>query len=376
MSFSTMKADSFEIIKLNETKLNLIKLNNLSIKSTLEMYSDMPVKYFPGKTFISIFHFHFHHFVLDTLCQYEYIKSYVPDINIEFINPFGIPTWRGADPTDMSPENFLNFLKTVHFAQSTSVIDTGVEQHKYFEDIFTIYNSENNKGIYCKESDNLLFESVYFIVDDAFFFNKQMLMDVGLTGEEIPWLSEDWQISSGSELFEKWGKLDWEDPAIILGSKKVQNYLYKTESYPKKIYVSRIAANNRYKEEMKLNFDFNQKNYEERVFEREEEIEKYFTDRGYKSVTLEGTPLLFQLLLFHNATHIASLSGSGLVNMLGCSKDAKIIEIRALKKFGYAYARYATTLGIPHIYIDIRNTDFDNTTIEQEFSKYEDDIQN
>lgn len=368
-----MKAESFELIKLKETKLNIIRLNNLVISPQGEFFDPNAANYFKGNTFLGLYHYHFHHHIMDTVAQYEYLKSYVPDLDIEFVAPFGYPVWR-KEITDRSSKHFIEYLKNVHFGTEKEKIGMNIEQHKYFEDTFYMYDTENKKNIYAKESDVMVFDSVYFLIDDGLFFSKEMLKDVGLTENEIPWLSEEWIASSLTKMFDEWGKLDWEDPGLKAARIKLNEYMYDIPDSPKKIYISRQKANERYLKEKEINLNYVDKNMRERYFEREADLEAYFNSLGYVSFTLEGTSFFNQLRIFHNATHIASLSGSAFINILGCKPDAKLIEVRALMAFPYCYERYANILGLKYKCVDLRELDHASMDIAKEMSRFRDEF--
>ena len=375
MEYKKMDIGSFEVLKSNDTKLNIIKLKDVTLYPHPDNARDARLLHIKGKTFLSLFHYHYHHFVIDTVAQYEYIKKYVPDLNIEFMARESSHVWNNSNSKSNSPDDFKKYLKTKHFFSTKDVIDLGVEQHKYFEDIFDMYNKDCNKIIYSEYSDQIFFEEIYFTVDDFEFFSIKALKEVGLTENEIPWLSDEWTRSSGSKLFEDWEKVLWELEGIRCASKKIKQYLKKNNKSPKKIYISRQLANKRYLEEKaKLDFWAVDKNIKTRVFEKEDIIEKFFVKNGYTAVTLEGMPFLDQMNLFYNATHVASLSGSGLINMIGCDSSAKIIEIRAILSFGYCYHDYGRALGLNYKLVELRDNDQIKYILEEELDKIIDEI--
>lgn len=376
MKYKKISIGSYEIIKVKETKLNIIKLKDVTLFHNPDYNHRKDQVIIKGKTFLSLFHYHYHHFLIDTVAQYEFIKKYVPGLNIEFMARDAAYMWRKKeDLSDYDPELFIEYLKTKHFGNSIEVINTGVEQHKYFEGIFNMYNKNGNKLIYSDITDDMFFEEVYFLVDDFEFFQIESLEEVGLTGKEIPWLSPEWKRTSGAKLFESWEKILWEHDGIRCASKVIKPLLKKDPKSPKKIYISRQLANKRYiQEKAKLNFWAADKNLKSRVFEEEDQLEEFFIKNGYTSVTLEGMPFLDQMQLFYNATHVASLSGSGLVNMIGCDSETKIFEIRAIRHFGYNYHDYARALGLDTKLIDLPDAAKRNCTIEEEMAKYINEI--
>lgn len=366
---------SFDVIPVKETKLNIIRLKNVRMFPQDKSFIDNESVYIPGKTFLSIFHYHYHHFFIDTVAQYEYIKKYVDNLNIEFITDDDAKSWRNENNLDRNPQLFKDYLKTKHFGYERKKIDLGVEQHKYFEGIFDYYNNDLNKLIYSSHVDNIFFEEIYFLVDDFHFFPLEDLEDVGLTGNDIPWLSKEWKATTGHVLFEYWEKILWELEGIRCASKSIRPNLVKNNLSPKKIYISRQLANKRYiQEKAKLNFWAVDKNLKARVFKKEYLIENFFVKNGYTSVTLEGMSFMDQMNLFYNATHVASLSGSGLVNMVACDENTTITEIRAIVEFGYCYHDYGRALGFNHNLVESRDNQDIKYDIQKELEKIVNEI--
>lgn len=80
------------------------------------------------------------------------------------------------------------------------------------------------------------------------------------------------------------------------------------ETEPKKIYISREKSPYR------------------RV-SNEDEVINYLSEQGYKSYLLEDLAFLEQVELFYNASHVISVHGAGLTNVMFCQKEAKVLEI-------------------------------------------------
>lgn len=371
MKYKKMEIESFEVIEVDESNLNIIKLNNVMLFSppdNIDVKDPISIK---GKTFLSLFHYHYHHFVIDTVAQYEYIKKYVPDLNIEFMIRESSHDWSNGMPLGNNPDLFKKYLKNKHFSTTRDVVDVGVEQHKYFEGIFDMYNIGSDKLVYSEYNDQIIFEEVYFLVDDFEFFSIDALKEVGLTEKQIPWLSDEWIRSSGSTLFESWGKMQWEKAGVAAASLFIKPMLVKDNASPKKIYISRKLANKRYLEEKKrMDSGYVDLNIESRVFNEEDTIESFFIKNGYTPVILEGMSFLDQMNLFYNATHVAGLSGSGFINMIACQTSAKILEIRALKSFHYWYNDYGVALGLNHTTIDLRGHEELNLDIMECLERY------
>lgn len=104
------------------------------------------------------------------------------------------------------------------------------------------------------------------------------------------------------------------------------------ETEPKKVYISRKKASYR-----------NVKN--------EEEVLACLRKQGFESYFLEDLDFLEQVELFYNASHIVSVHGAGLTNIMFCKDNTKVIEffdpgylyqgqqmIALINKLDYKYA--------------------------------------
>ena len=197
------------------------------------------------------------------------------------------PVWR-KDFEDRSLDSYLKYLKHNPFGREDS--DPEINYHEFTKDLVNIFSED--KKIYTIESDNILFENFYMLLE----------MPVGFTGVSVDRLRN---IEFLSEMISKFLK-----PSLS------QN----------KIFISRRVNNDRYKK------DVSQVDVVTRTFE-EDKIEKYFNGIGYKSVILEGMPLIDQFNLFYNATHVVGLNGSGLINLIACKKNTRIIELNLIESY-------------------------------------------
>jgi hypothetical protein len=316
--------------------IKIVKISNLKIINT-----DAEPIYIPGKTFISSFNYHMHHFLAESIAQYENIKNIIPELKTIFVDDAPYPYWRNSF-NDTSGLAFVNDLKTISFGTRNK----DYEPHQYFEPVFNAYS--NDGQIYNMNYDNLFFEEVYFIVD----FSKIIPKGIFEQHNFIPmWMDKDIDV---------YAKINY-NSFMPKGLFKINKTLEFKENHtlPKKIYISRSDSNERKKKqyvstatEEKMKHDI-----EIRVFDNEADIEGYFISLGYHSVSFEKISYIEQLQYMRNATHIAALSGTAIINSFACNKDATIIELRVKSGYNHTYKDYHKFYGISkdnNLVIDLR----------------------
>jgi len=119
---------------------------------------------------------------------------------------------------------------------------------------------------------------------------------------------------------------------------------------PKKIFLSRKDANERYKEKgLGPSFDRYCSD------EINEVIEEFFISKGYHSIILEGMGYLEQLNYFKNATHIAGVIGSSFCQTLVCNPSAIVSQIMVNKRYDFTYQFISEMAGYYLNDIDLRS---------------------
>ena len=126
------------------------------------------------------------------------------------------------------------------------------------------------------------------------------------------------------------------------------NFCFHSNFIERTKKVTRIIG----KEDASLNLFINRKSAKVRKFPYEEALERFFLDRGFKSVDLSELDFIDQVTLFSRAKVVASEHGAGLSNIIACPDDASIIEI--FHSGGTAaYERIAKSLGLKYTRLDI-----------------------
>ncbi len=141
-----------------------------------------------------------------------------------------------------------------------------------------------------------------------------------------------------------------------------QEKLYENNNYPKKIFITRRDLNNEIRyihylltNQNTLSEDESKSlalwcnNYggekylwqlvRERFMLKEDEdrLEQYFISKGYYIVDPADMKFFEQINHYYNATHIASVRGSGLVNTIFCKNDAKVFILDVTNEYDFEY---------------------------------------
>lgn len=344
--------ESIELIDILDHNLKIIKIKNLYITNNVVNLNDNNKKNnkyfkFEGKNFVSTFHTHYFHFIVERMCQYEFLKQYYPDLKNIFIEIEGSDR---NNRNDVSGKDFFDYLKTKNFHSEEALSH---EPHKYFEDLFNIYSFDKN--IYSFYDDNLFFEELYLIIDDLVWIPKYLYEKNNCPLP--PWFYEDWWNENRAYLNSYMNLDSWQKNGMILFKKNIKQFLKKDKKYYENIYISREDANQRY------NKIINNKNPKkiglqnaiERYLPYNSNIENIFYKNNYKIVNLEGMSFLEQANIFFNAKKIAGLSGSGFVNLIFCEENTKIMEIVTTKKDGFTYIKFCENFNLKRHLVDLIN---------------------
>jgi hypothetical protein len=222
-----------------------------------------------GKSFIIdlVGYSHFH-FIYDKIAQYEFIKSYDPDVNLYIV----------ANSKYFYEENgLIDDLKALYSIPESNILNIDSGEKYIFKNLFFIWSTHN------------------FLFKDLFF------------GEYFdPWFSK------------KDFKFYIETIYPLLQS-RFRSYIKPQVNPDLKIFISRFhqhETNGRDKND----FRYISKNDEIK-------LENFFKYKGYRIVTAEKLGLLEQVELYSGASRIAGIKASGLVNTIFCKKEAEIIAI-------------------------------------------------
>jgi hypothetical protein len=86
-------------------------------------------------------------------------------------------------------------------------------------------------------------------------------------------------------------------------------------------------------------------------------LESYFSNRGYDVYELSGMFIGDQVKLFHNATHVAGISGVGLLNSIFCKDGATVHSVLSHPSYNYAWEKdVLPVVNVKYNYINLTNT--------------------
>ena len=109
-----------------------------------------------------------------------------------------------------------------------------------------------------------------------------------------------------------------------------------------RVYISRSRYNKEYKRHMERGLNLERARL--RYFADEQAVEDLFVANDYKVVHAQDYGLYEQVRKFSQASHVASISGAGLLNLMWCGAHTTGIEICAVPRYKWhfdVFARYA-----------------------------------
>jgi hypothetical protein len=345
--------ENIELIDILDHNLKIIKIKNLYItNNSVDSKNINNNEYFifKGKNFVSTFHTHYFHFLVERMCQYEFLKQYYPDLKNIFIEA------EGSDRNDrkgLEGKDFFDYLKTKNFHSKQKISH---EPHKYFEDLFNIYSFDKN--IYSLFEDNLFFEELYLIIDDLVWIPEYLYEKNNCPLP--PWFYKEWWNEDRRHLNDYMHIDSWQKNGMIFFKKNIKQFLKKDKKYYKNIYISREDANQRYYKIINNKNEDSRKiglqNAIKRYLPYNSNIENIFIKNNYKIINLEGMSFLEQANIFFNAEKIAGLCGSGFVNLIFCEKNTKIMEIMpTILNGGFSYGKFCEIFNLKRHFVDLIN---------------------
>jgi dTDP-glucose pyrophosphorylase len=335
--------DNFDTISTPEYRVEELDLNNdiKVVKNLFRLFDPrLPTKIVKGKTYIAPMSARFWHFLHETICQYEVLKSKVSDLNIYFMDFYEIfnKVNKGFDGTSVS---YCKDLAKYYLSELEIV------------DLFVDLNYEYNMS-----GSNLLFEEVYFITDYNDLIPPSAWQEHGL---KMRWDQTAYRSWSEDHWIGKYGRDSWIKDGVSLLRSRVLENLTPDDSYPKLLYISRRDAHARYSDIIANKASMDDGTIRE-AYEREYDetnLEAYFSGMGYEIVSLEGLPYITQIKYFYNADKIAGLVGSGFSNIIFSKETLELIELQVKHNFEFSY-RYLVNfldIGQKFTYVELRNED-------------------
>lgn len=306
--------DSIENMPIPNYKRQIFKVNNLIINK-----GNSKKQHVGGKAFLfSLNDWQYGHVMQECVGHYEFLKQYIPDLQIIF-------TYSGE------------------------AIDLDNLPQKVFIDLFNLYNGKKENIVLLKNAETS-FESIYYFYN-FFMFDLEKFLP---TNKPIH-----------SELDEDFNH---QIECANLVRQKILPYLNQTKK--EKIFITRKFSDQEYKKKMILQekvqsgiaSDSEFKEYEKyfkiagegitdytirtRLYNDAERIEKYFKDIKYKIIDNEGLGLFEQANIYHNATHIVSVDGTGCYNSIFADPDTKVTMINTNHNFYWFFDLLIKSVGV------------------------------
>lgn len=278
--------------------------------------NDGQVNLIKGNTFlVDITSNQYFHFVVDCIGQYEFLKKTIKNLQICFVS---------------------DYSHNVKYHFETS-------QNSFVKDIATIYNI-NSEDVLCLKESNVEFENIYYFNnvfnnfindfdgnnilywhDGDDFINYNLKIISALRKKFIPMIEKR------------------ESKKIFITRRKENEKLIRIRHLYNKHKFDAASQDERYELSKELakfgGVNSVETNVLIRIQEREDldAMESFFKDNGYEIVDPGSYSFIEQISLFHNASHIASMKGTGLTNSIFANDDSHIIIINPNTQYIFWY---------------------------------------
>ncbi len=249
------------------------------------------------------------------------------DVSREY--PGELPGCKG----DNNPESYQIFqqkqLPPVKFVQGSVAVLSGLSGHIYFHwmvDVLPRIELLRRSGIDLNQIDGFLVNSYQLP------FQRETLNLLGIPTEKILESDRHCHVQAEQLIVPSFaGYLGWLQPWAIdfLRDTFLPLAVEKKADYPERIYISRAKARHR-------------------QVTNEAEVIEVLRPLGFEEIVLESLSFSEQVRLFTQAKVIVAAHGSGLTNIVFCSKEVKVIEFMSPHYERYYYRVISQYLGLEH----------------------------
>lgn len=296
----------YEEIDLPGYERKLINAKQVSFNKT---NNDIVI---PGKSFlITIDNWQYAHVIQECIGHFEFIKKYIPDIKIYFLCP--------------------GEYKESVYNSSNNIVSL------VFKDLMEKYGVSDSEVI--NYNSSVTFENVYYLFN---FFIKGLK---GSTNSNEPiHTSKDKDFEMQLESSRLIRKLFESDKIINQNKNKI--FISKTKSdlaykgfMKRKEELRNIYTNDeeffKMLKDLQGDNEYNSMEFNNkiRVYENQDKIEDFFRSLGYEIVHNEDIGLFNQINRYYNASHIASINGTGCYNAIFSDPDTKMFMINTHNRF-------------------------------------------
>lgn len=271
-----------------------------------------------GKFFIfEIPNFQYYHVMSEKIGQYELLKQLIPDLQLLCINN--------------KKEDFYMEYNNNLYINILQILDP--------------YNITIEDILFLENGDIYVEQIFYYNIIDTCYLN---------------------QFPNGLEIYQTIDMDQFHVDSFYKTLNVYKKYLQKNDKLAKKIFITRRSINNQTRE---YNFLINNmqnltkdqqdtleqyctnaggiNNLKKLIKERyiteydENILENFFESKGYKIIDPYNMSFFEQINAYYNATHIASVRGSGLVNTIFCQENTHVFIINVNNAYNFEYKTVA-----------------------------------
>lgn len=297
------------------------------------------------------------HTLSEQIIQYDLLIKKIPDLKLFIIN---------VHPPVQEPVLTIN--KFCDLANERGPY----KSLAFFRDMMSAYIGKDNLNtqcVYSADNSDFMLEECYFICD-----TRSLIDPIQYKKDNVYpyWAYEIEKRSDGTIQFGHmpWSgqpeeKSIWSMYGLREARERFRSYLKKDLSLPSKIYIDRSDANKKWQDKPDVFSIKTKKQWSQiRSFKDEKKIRKYFIDLGYVPIIMSEYEYLDQLNFYYNATHIAGLSGTGLLNAFVCEEKTHIIEIMVSEEFIISYQYLNTIAPVKVLTIDLKTNPNEEAKID------------
>lgn len=235
------------------------------------------------------------HVLQDVVGHYEFLKQYVPDLQLLILS---------ANGGDFKSGNFITVSR---------VIDNIIESYP--------------ECIFINKNDKVIIQNLYCLF--GFFMNPlHDIADLSVTNRPIHSDKDpdfDYQIFAAKTIAKKFGPKEPVKPT-------------------RKIYISRSYADTTYEDKFRSQYK------PLRVLENSKLLEDYLASLGYEIVLNENLNIEEQAKLYQSASHVVTINGTGAYNTIFCNPGTTIFFLEIHTEFWWFFDRltYEVTSNTVH----------------------------
>lgn len=309
---------SIDYIDIEKYTRKIHKINDLVINP-----GENKKQHIHGNSFLfSLNDWQYGHVMQECIGHYEFLKKYIPDLQLVFT-----------------------------YSSDNAQLET--LEPKIFKDILDLYGANFDSVILLKNAETS-FDSIYYLYN-FFMFDLEKFLPTNkpVHNEDDPDFHHQLELAQ-------------------LVKNKFEPYLKDDNQH--KIFISRKEADKGYKhkKELKEKIDLGIATQQEikyynryvsvggeqqtldtintRLFTDSEILEKFFIKLGYKVIDNENYNLFEQINNYYNATHVASIDGTGCYNAIFCKPGTIVAILNTNNRFYWFFNRLIKHVATKYVF--------------------------